>query len=147
MPKTAVVILIAVIIMFSSWTFVHYNKERKYLLNVSNSSLYDLYDDLDLLISLRAEIKNKEILKASENIVLKKILIVSKIKPEVSMLQGIPLRALCRALELNYRGGLFEYADKDLVALVEEYMNSITETAKEEMKSYHAAKVGEDCAF
>ena len=147
MSKTAVVILIAVIIMFSSWTFVHYTKERKYLLNVANSSLYDLYDDLDLLVSLRAEVKNKEILKTSETIVLKKILIISKLKPELSMLQGVPMMALCRALELNHRGELFEYADKDLVTLVGGYMNSITESAKEQMKSYHAARDGEDCAF
>ena len=147
MSKTAVVILIAVIIMFSSWMFVHYSKERKYLLNVANSSLYDLYDDLDLLVRLRTEVKNKEILKASETIVLKKILIISKLNPELSMLQGIPMMALCRALELNHRGELFEYADKDLVTLVGGYMNSITESAKEKMKSYHAARDGEDCAF
>lgn len=131
----------------SSWLMASYSIERKYLLSVANSSLYDLNDDLKLLVKLRAAGNDKEVLKSSENIVLKRILFVATIKPKLSELQGTPMRALCKALELNDKGALFIYADKKLVELVTGYMESIVDLAKAEMRSRLGTVDGEDCAF
>ena len=101
------------------------------LLDCANSTLYGLYDVIDLLEYLEKTEPNDPIMiEKSQIMLVKNLILVREIDPQISKLQGTPLKALCRTIAYKRRNGiglegLGKYKDKELANMVTEYLDSI----------------------
>lgn len=133
--KKKVLKIIAVILAFLLfgvlcvyWTF---QGQRDALISFANVSLYNLYDVMELLEYLEDKNINDSGLKEKLEIMLATQLIQTRsVKPEISELQGYPLKALCKAIAYKRRNGigingLGKYKDDRLAKMASEYLDSI----------------------
>ena len=110
------------------WSFL---SKKDTLTSCANSSLYTLNDVIDTLEHLESFNFNDPIMKEKLEIMLvKQLVLVRSIKPNISKLQGTPLKALCRTIAYKRRNGigmsgLGKYKDKKLANLATEYLDSI----------------------
>ena len=73
--------------------------QKNTLLSCANATLYDLYDVIDLLEYLeRAESNDPIIIEKSQIMLVKNLILIRDIDPQISKLQGTPLKALCRTI-------------------------------------------------
>ena len=132
---------------YLSWFYGHRSMEKDYITVIARSELYDIGANLKLLENLREKVTDEEILIASEEIVLDKIIMFSKLNPAFSKLSGPGGRVLCKVLELNHENSLFKLSNNELVAVAKKYLKSVEEKAKNEINVVLGAGEKEDCAF
>ncbi|MCK4815955.1 hypothetical protein KA005_09295 [bacterium] len=154
MLKIIVSIVVVILVAILSGGAAYYTAyktidlENQLQLQSANIHLYDLRHDLKLWESLNGRVNNVEILKISETNMLGKIYLVSLIEPDLSKLNWESMRAFCKALELNHKGVLFKYGDKQLMTSVTDYMNSIEGEARAAINLQLVGPIdGEDCMF
>ena len=94
-------ILLAIIISAAVSALVTMSKMRvEASADSINALLYDLNNELDILIHLSENYASDSFLrKKAEGLVLGKLLAMSVTKPDISKLQGVPLDAIYRAIK------------------------------------------------
>ena len=106
------------------------------LFNKANLLLYDIYDVMNVLQYFSEEALETSSTKDAEiiikNILVKKCIMIAAIKPEISMLQGVPLEALTRVLRYVQQPGFSTDLDDSIVDLVLQYFESIRDEVLEE---------------
>jgi hypothetical protein len=105
--------------------------QKSALLNCANSTLYDLDDVIDMLEYLEHTGSNDlEIIEKTQIMLVKKLILIREIDPQISKLQGTPLKALCKTIAYKRRNGigldgLGKYKDKELANMATDYLVSI----------------------
>lgn len=98
--KRLFTVLLAIIISAALSALVTMSKMRAEVSADSiNVLLYDLNNELDILIHLSANYASDSFIrKKAEGLVLGKLLAMSIIKPDIGKLQGVPLDAIYRTI-------------------------------------------------
>lgn len=101
LAKRFLLIILAIVILASISAIVTMVKMRdERSADYVNASLYDLNDELDILIQLSENYAGDSFdRKKIKGLVLGNILAMSESKPDLRKLEGVPLDAICRAIK------------------------------------------------
>ncbi len=104
----------------------------------SNSLLYDI-DDLMNALNYFSKADNsseffQEARKIIETIVVKKIIVIATLKPEVEKLQGVPLEALIQVIEYKKHPGFKSFFAKEITDEALSYVMSMEDKVIEKSK-------------
>ena len=129
-PKIFIITL-SFLIFGATCYYWGFTNQKSTLSNYANSILYDLYDVIDLLEHLENTQPNDPVsIEKSQIMLVKNLILIRQINPQISKLQGTPLKALCRTIAYKRRNGigldgLGKYEDKELANMATDYLDSI----------------------